>query len=64
MTYNEAMALLYKHPSRHIVKRPDTPGIGVAIRFGIPQILRGPRSMISYTPTLEDMKATDWEVVR
>lgn len=64
MTYDEAMALLRKHPGKHIVIRPGIPGMGVAIRFGVPKVMMGPRSMIDYTPTLDDMRATDWEATR
>lgn len=41
---------------------PASPG-PVALRFGYPAVLTGPRSHIAYTPTAEDMAADDWHVI-
>jgi hypothetical protein len=46
------------------VTRPGLPGLGVALRFGAPAILTGPHRHVFYTPTREDMAATDWTDVQ
>lgn len=63
MTYDEAMRAIKGRGSRTTrVSRPGLPGLGVTIRFGHPVIMRSAHTFIAYTPTAEDMAATDWHI--
>lgn len=59
MTYDEAMAVIRRTESR-VVSRA---GLRVGWRFGRPVLLTGGRRFVDYTPTEEDMRADDWELV-
>jgi len=64
MTYEEAMASLRGRGSKgRRVTRPGLPGRGVTFRFGHAVVITGDHSHIAYTPTADDMRASDWTVV-
>lgn len=61
MTYEEALKRLRGPGSKGArVTRPGLPGDGVEWRFGHAVIVTGLHSHIAFTPTREDMAATDW----
>lgn len=74
MTFDEAMRAIKGRGSRTTrVSRPGLPGLGVTMRptvpgttvpvpFPHPVLMRTERTWIAYTPTAEDMAATDWQI--
>lgn len=60
VTYDEAMAAIRREPSAVEVGRA---GMRIRWRYGRPLVLRAEGGHIDYTPTYEDMRATDWEVI-
>jgi hypothetical protein len=63
MNYHEAMNRIRGKGSRgRYATRPGLPGYGVIWRFGYPVITLGHHRTIAYTPTRDDMLATDWTV--
>lgn len=56
MTYDEAMNVVYRN-GKQVVTRLD---MRVAWRFGRAVILGSGNTFIDYTPTEDDMRATDW----
>lgn len=58
MTYDQAMDAIYRHP-KVVVRRGD---MRVSWRFGHEVILTAAGRHIAYTPTVDDMTATDWRV--
>lgn len=62
MTYEEALALLRGPGSKdQRITRPGIPG-DIVLRFGYPALVMRPRQFIAFTPTYEDIRATDWTV--
>ena len=60
MTYDEAMAAIRRGPAVVEVGRA---GMRIRWRFGRPLVLRAEGGHIDYTPTREDMRATDWVII-
>lgn len=59
MNYDEAMAAIYRKGTK-VVGRA---GMRIGWRFGRPVVLTEAERFIDFTPTAEDMRATDWELV-
>ena len=59
VNYDEAMAAINHNVSVEVGRA----GLRIRWRFGRPLVLRAEGGHIDYTPTYEDMQATDWEIV-
>lgn len=59
MTYDEAMAAI----DHHVGVEVGRAGMRIRWRFGRPMVLRTEGGHIDYTPTYEDMHATDWGII-
>jgi hypothetical protein len=57
MTHDEAMAHIHRNGTRTVTRA----GLRIAWRFGHPVYLAGGPQNCAYTPTREDMQATDWQ---
>ena len=61
VTYDEAMAAIRRRG--HATVEVGRAGMRIRWRFGRPLVLRTEGGFIDYTPTYEDIHATDWEII-
>lgn len=62
MTFDEAMAAIRRNGTRTVARAAT--GMRVGWRFGREVVLTGGHRYIDFTPTRDDMQATDWAEVK